>query len=111
MGIGDTVLVFDSNHRIYRRNVEGRAFGGPIYRSHFVPTKIIGETSRSWILQRYNIKVSKKTLEGIYTEQQADDLSWVHEHRHRISDEVRSVKDIHILRQIAELIRYKEAQT
>lgn len=106
--VGDTVLVFDLNHRVYRRDDKGRSFGSPIYREHFVPTEIVGETSRSWILRRYNKKVPKATLEGIYTPQQADEQSWVQEHRHRIADAICFVRDVGTLKKVAELVGYKE---
>ena len=51
--IGSTVLVFDSNH-------------------HVVLREIIRETSRSWILLGGR-KISKATLEGILTPEQAQE--------------------------------------
>jgi len=45
--VGDTVWVFDINRRVY----DGNGLGAKIiYREHFRPVHIIGETSRSWIL-------------------------------------------------------------
>ena len=108
--VGDIVLVFDGNRRVYRRNEKGMSCGGPIYREHFRPTEIVGETSRSWVLLGGR-KIPKSTLEGIYTEQQADDTSWVQEHRCRIADAVRFVTDAATMRQIAALAGYSDKVT
>ena len=102
--IGSTVLVFDSNHRVYARD---KPYGGPIYREHFVPREIVGETSRSWILLGGR-KISKATLEGIFTPEQADDLAWADAHRYKIREVVWGIKDVHVLREVAKLIGYQE---
>ena len=119
--IGSTVWVFDHNHRVYRKDANGRSVGGPIYREHWVPTEITGETARSWIT-RYG-KFPKKDQECslipqggyspltvAFTEAAVDDNVWQRDHAVRIADLVRNA-DAHTLRKIAELIEYKESGT
>ena len=50
--VGDTIWYFDTNRRVYPPPEPGRiwASGGPIWREHWRPVQITGETSRSWVL-------------------------------------------------------------
>lgn len=99
--IGSTVWVFDANRRVYDKAKRG---GGPIYREHFKPLKVVGETTRSWELES-GLKVSKKTLEGVMTTQaQIDDACWVHENRYRLFWLVNRCERADILRQIDQLL-------
>lgn len=49
LGVGSTVWRFDVNRREYEV-VDGRKI---IYRSHWRPLKITGETARSWIVPQF----------------------------------------------------------
>lgn len=66
LSIGSIVYLFDPNHRVYPKDENGRNKWGsnPIYREHFVPVVITGETARSWIVDRYRsqIKINKKII-------------------------------------------------
>ncbi len=108
--VGDTIWVFDINHRVYEKPLEGRlwASGGPIYRSHFVEHKIEGETSRSWIA-RYGTKYSKKERpHGVFiTLEEVEDNCWLNGHRHKVASLVGNCQDAAIIRAIAELVGYK----
>jgi len=107
--IGATVYRFDGDYRVYKRNEAGRQYGGPIYREHFRPIQITGETSRSWVLAD-GAKISKKTLPGgIYPDQEAIDRAcWVNEHRYAICRQVERVRDYETLRALADLVGYEE---
>ena len=116
MQIGDTLYRFDGNRRVYRdRTALGG--GGPIYREHFEPLKIVGENKVSWILER-GWKVRKSDLKGetksfhyggrgfFTAEGMATDI-WDHDHRHKIVDAIQRQATPTQLRQVAELIGYE----
>lgn len=48
--VGDILLTFQDSHRVYQRDDRGRAVCGPIWREHWRPTPITGETRVSWQL-------------------------------------------------------------
>ena len=108
VGIGSPVWIFNSNRRVYR---EG-ARGGPIWREHWMPEKIVGETSRSWIVGQgtWEKKIPKKgPWHGVaFSQEEIDNAAYVHEHRFRISEKVGRLDDFACLRKIAELIGYEE---
>ena len=117
MQIGDILWRFDSNRRVYRDPTSISGGGGPIYREHFEPLKIISENKVSWILER-GWKVRKSDLKGeaksfhyggrgFFT---ADDMEkdiWSHEHRHKIADMIQRAATVAQLKQIAELVGYE----
>lgn len=76
--IGMKVWRFDINRRVYKRDENGRAIGGPIWREHWVPLEIVGETTRSWIVARpgmpasFGAKVSKKEWPREWAVSEAD---------------------------------------
>ncbi len=110
LSVGSTVWVFDENHRVYRRNEKGRSEGGPIYREHFVECKITGETSRSWIIGRYRMKVNKKTLDGMYISQEQIDLKcWANDHKYGVVRMIEYSTDGAMIKAVADLIGYKDA--
>lgn len=88
--VGDTVWVFDINRRIYQKPPPGKIYpeGGPIYREHWVAKKIIGETSRSWLVEPTwrPVKISKRgPHHGIcFSIKDVDDACWKNEHAHKI---------------------------
>lgn len=106
--VGSTVWVFDVNRRVYPpREGVNTCGNAPIYREHFRPMPITGETRVSWVL-RDGRKVSKRTLDGICTTTaQIDAACWVHDHVHAISRAVERCEDATILREIASLVGYK----
>ena len=108
MKVGDTVYIFNENRRVYPPAPKGHLWppGGPIYREHFRPVQIVGETKVSWILQYDNRKVNKKTLEGIYTIEQVDDRCWKNDHAHKLLEYVRSNASVYQLKEIAALMNW-----
>lgn len=106
--VGDTCYWFDENKRDYKRDENGRSIGGPIYKAHFRAEKIVGETSRSWIVGKWlQRKIPKATGVGIYDEKMVDDDCWVHSYSYRISDKVSRLDDADLLRKIAEIIEFQ----
>lgn len=108
--IGSTVWLFNVNRRVYAKR-DGHG-GGPIYRHHFEPLEIIGETRVSWLCGPAwsPRKVNKKTMEtaggyGLSThvfasQQEVDDACWIHENKPAIERAVRTCQDAAILRHI-----------
>ena len=114
LAVGSTVYVFDENRRVYTKPADG-GWGEIIYREHFRPRKIVGETSRSWVLEGYDeAKVNKKTLAGVYVDDEAVDRAcWIHDNAHKISYQVGNLTkqgDYDKLRAIAEIIGYGAAK-
>lgn len=114
--IGDILYRFDGNYRVYPKREEGGLpRGGPIYREHFRPSAIIGETRLSWVIDG-DYKVSKRDMScpaakqcggrGIFTLQEMEDDIWSHEHRHKIGRLI-EMCDIDKLKKVAELLEYK----
>ena len=107
MKIGDTIWRFNNNRRVYK---EGRST--PIYREHWIPSEITGETTRSWIIgMGYGeYKIPKKGAHHgfAFTQQEVDDDCYVKENLYRISRTLEYVRDANILRQVASLIGYME---
>lgn len=111
--VGDTLYNFDGNRRTYRRDDAGRASGGPIYERHFEPVTIVGDTKVSWIMDRYDAKVNKKTLEsacpfaerGYFTKSAMEADIWSHDHRHKIAQEVART-GVDQLKEIARILGY-----
>ncbi len=111
--VGSTVWVYDGNHRVYK---EGR--GGPVWREHWVPRKIAAATTRSWVMDRALWVVGKDVWKipkhgpspwwVMFSQAQVDDAVWVHEHANRISEAVQAEKTPSVLRQIAQLVGYRE---
>ena len=106
LGIGSTIWMFDNNRRIYPkpRSASG---GGPIYREHWRPVTIEGETSRSWVTSWYGNKVPKRgPRHGVaFTEAEVNADVWAHDHRYKI---VRMVElcEVETLKAIAQAVGY-----
>jgi hypothetical protein len=119
--VGDIVWVFDRNHRVYRKDAStGLSAGGPIFREHFRPVIISGETPRSWVLYGSGVKVPKSGGDvrecgtGPYgkrtvymTPEAVDTAVYLHDHRHKIARALEMCADVAALRQIAALVGYK----
>lgn len=113
--VGDTIYKFDENHRVYRRNADGRATGGPIYSEYFRPHIIAGETKLSWLSgPRGEDKINKKTMKEAgrgshgyqwHTKASMEDHLWSAIHRHEIIQRVQQAS-IDELKQIAALVGY-----
>ena len=84
--IGSTIYIFDRNHRVYRKDAHGRSMGGPIWREHWRPVTITGETSRSRLCD--NVKLPKKGGRWIADPAEIDRQAWAHEHKYRIGEMV-----------------------
>jgi hypothetical protein len=116
VGIGSTIWVFDKNNRVYAPPERGRIWvsGGPIWREHWRPVRIVAETSRSWVLESGGTKVPKKGASPslfAFSQAEVDDQVWVHDNKYRISTEVERLTSPALLRKVAALISYKPSET
>jgi hypothetical protein len=110
--VGSVLYNFDGNRRTYQPGMSG----GPIYEKHFAPATIVGETKVSWIMDLYDAKVNKKTLEsktefadrGYFTKSAMEADIWSHHHRYKIVREVERA-GLEQLREIARIIGYQAA--
>lgn len=109
--IGMQVWRFDPNRRHYRRDASGRAIGSPIWREHWEPLEIIGETSRSWLVGRsgqplkWADKYPKKEWPAnLATSQEQIDRKEVVEHRYAIARRVESCTDYDALIAITQIL-------
>lgn len=113
LSIGSTVWVFDENYRVYDYDKSSGGSGKIIYREHFRPRKITGETRISWVLED-GTKVNKKTLKThpdafdavLTSEEQIDQACWVHEHRYPIERLIHRCNYAQ-LKAIAEIVGYQ----
>lgn len=102
------VWIFDSNRRIYPPAPNGKlwASGGPIYREHWVKHEVAGETRASYIT-KHGGKVPKKGGHGFaLSEAEVEDDVWRHDHRWRIAKIVGDLRDVSILRKVADVVGY-----
>ncbi len=108
--VGDTYYIFDGNYRVYPERKKGEYDSrSPIYREHFRPGTITGETSRSWVYGIREKKIPKRDpWKILHTPDMIEDRVWLHDHRHKLGNEICTVTDIDKLRQIAEIIGYEE---
>lgn len=107
--VGMKLWVFDQNRRVYAKDANGKSFGGPIWREHWVPTEIIGETSRSWLigpewmktqLTRAD-KLAKKSFPGHYALSEADiDKAAFVRDRSKLADAIHRCADYDTLKTI-----------
>lgn len=118
LAVGSILWWFDTNHRVYRRDADGRATGGPIYREHWRETRIKSETARSWVTERGH-KIDKRTGESrtaygritfAYSQAEIDDRCWIEENRYALGERVRSCSDVATLRAVAALVGYIESE-
>lgn len=107
--VGDIVYNFDGNRRVYEKGLSG----GPIYKHHFKPYTIVGETKVSWLIGPHKAKANKKTLSsstqyadrGYFTKSGMDADIWFNEHRYKIVREVERA-GLDQLREIARIVGY-----
>lgn len=117
-GVGSTVWIFDESRCVYHCGPDGRLSIGPIWREHWRPVTITGETRVSWIVGPYGRKVGKRDLaagkvSGVITsEADLDAACYVHEHAGKIGDRVMRISGgrqaAGVLRQIAALVGYDD---
>lgn len=103
--IGDTVYIFDVNHRIYPLAAKGNLWssGGPIWRKHFVPHTIKGQTSRSWLTSG-GYKIPKNSIDSYcWSEDDIDKAEWVNDNRYKVARKVEMLKDYRLLKEIDSL--------
>lgn len=108
MKIGDTVYWFDQNRRVYPPKQAGQIFasGGPIWKEHWRPERIVSETSRSWVTD-FGSKIPKSGPHGWLTSQEEiNDLAWAHDNAHRIASRIDERLPLNVLKQIAALVGY-----
>jgi hypothetical protein len=102
------VWLFDPNRRTYQRDADGKPYGAPIWRAHWTAYAIIGQTSRSWIIEGGR-KIPKKGGQGIlFDEAELDRRAYIAEHKHPILDAVRNCRDYHTLKRVADAIGYTD---
>jgi hypothetical protein len=105
--IGDTVYRFDGNWRVYRKDANGRGVGPPLYREHWRPTAIVGETSRSWVTT-FGTKLpkGKPAPRGwCYSLADIEREAFRDEHAYRIAEAIHRL-DYDTLAAVARLIGY-----
>ena len=118
--IGDTVWYFDPNHRVYKKDANGKGTGGPIWRDHWRPAKGTGETRLSWIVGHdyYEVfRIKKKqwsamiALGAISTsEEHITQLQFV-EDRFKIASAVGKCLDYATLKAIHDLLHPPKADS
>lgn len=99
------VFVFDLNNRVYEKDVNGRTFGGPIYREHWCKYEVIGEEKRSWLVNEYPGKITKAKAKFIAD---VDEDCWLNDNRYKIIEDIKRCTDSATLRAIAKLVGYEE---
>ena len=108
VSVGSTVWLFDINRRKYRERKPGETYsgGGPIWREHWVARKVVGETSRSWVLD-WGGKVPKKGAnphQFAFSEDDINRRAWVEEHKWRIARKLDGCPDFDTLLKVAEVL-------
>lgn len=113
IGIGTTLYMFNENRRVYERDENNKAKGGPIYAEHFEPVEIHGETKVSWLCgPRYSVsKVNKKEIQSgragsYFTAEGMVDNIWANHHRYKLRCLVDAAAPDQ-LRQIAVIVGYE----
>jgi hypothetical protein len=98
------VWVFNINCRVYRRDAEGKAYGGPIWREHWMKREVVGQTRQSWITST-GLKVPKSGGSGIaFSEEEIDRLAYVEGNRRQLAERVRRLSDYDTIKKIEELL-------
>jgi len=117
--VGDPIWFFDVNCRVYRKDATGRSMAGPIWAEHWREYAIIGETSRSWIVGTesgcvFN-KIPKNKLHSwrgyAHSKEEIQQGAYIDRNRYAIAERLRRIDDYAVLRQIATLIGYEEAES
>jgi len=118
--VGDEVYLFDQNRRVYTRADKGCKWSGSkvIFREHFVKYKIVGETSRSWLIgvewrpdkDPKNRKNDNPKWWGgrFYTAEEVDEACWLEANRQALGDAVKFCLDMAKLKGVAKLVGFTE---
>lgn len=100
----DRLWIFDSNRRVYEKK-DGFS-GSPIWREHWREEKVIGETSRSWVVS-FGKKVPKKGGYGIaFSIDEINNQAYIKNNAYKIGENVSNIKDHELLKKIAGLVGY-----
>lgn len=122
--VGAWVLVA-TYRRVYAKDATGRSVGGPLPRYEYGPMKIVGETKFSWLIGNPDSylfrngdfsradKFPKKRTDKrggaiFYGIDDVEDAVWLGSHSYRIAERIRSVKDVDLLRRVAQIVGYNE---
>jgi hypothetical protein len=106
--VGDSVWVFDVNHRVYEDN-NGNRTSSPVWLQHWRERKIESETSRSWVLNYFGKKIPKKGYDCrdvCFSMEEVLDRAWVHDNQYKIESAIRGLSH-EKLREVAMVIGYK----
>jgi len=116
--VGSALWRFDESHRRYTEPPPGGLYGELIWRRHWLPEEVIGETSRSWLVgSRHNpVKLAKAAFRDgacpvgwARSEEQIAKLEWVHDNQRRIADHIGRMRGDHydVLVEVARLVGYE----
>ena len=113
LAVGMVIYLVDENRRVYPAGHD-RISASPIWREHWRPVEITGETSRSWLIGptfrgRDQVKIPRRGPLPWHIATDAADIdrrAWVNDHAHRIAEDVRRSKDFDRLRAVARIIGY-----
>ena len=99
--------LLDQNFRVYHKDENGRAYGGPIWRCHWREYEVVSETKRSWII-KFGKKVPKAGGYGIaFSQDEIDKLAFIEENHNAIAEMVRGLNDYDMLCKVAGIVGYK----
>lgn len=121
IAIGSKLWMFDENRRVYAKT-ENKFAGRTIWREHWRPMKVVGETRVSWLvgfegsalpLQPHMLRKLPKTAfkagacpQGwALSEAHVAELVWAKENTWRLSQEVLRCYDPRVLRAVDELLK------
>ena len=103
---------------IWFKDANGRSMAGPIWAEHWREYAIIGETSRSWIVGTESgyifdkLPKNKHSWHGYaHSKEEIHQRAYIDRNRYAISEKLRRIDDYAVLRQIATLIGYEEAES
>ena len=112
--VGARLWHFDTINRVYARDENGRAYGGPIYAEYFQPAVIVGEEGRSWLVRHEGwssrierVGKAQRRQRRYFTDTEKADDIFVQEHRYRLGERVRRCDEAQVLRQVAALLGYE----
>lgn len=115
--IGMKLWEFDENRRVYARDKDGKCYGSPIWREHWVEVEILGETSVSWLVggsylkdwpnaEKRADKLPKRNFPGKYavSEEEIDKRAFV-EDRYRLAKMVDACHDYDTLKKVEAILK------
>jgi hypothetical protein len=124
IGIGSKLWRFDQNRRFYAPPENKGGFGKLIWREHWVPMVVCGETRVSWLVGYAPSAINRHRTPSVthklpkaefrnggcprdwaLSEEHLDELAWAEENRCRLSDLVQRCNDPKVLRAVDEVLR------